>query len=114
MSPFARVPFGVPTVDGRNPAPLRNHGKPIVCWYLQGIIIPGFPGRCRISSIHSIFDPLPGYGGDDGPEVPCHRAVLAASSAVFERMLQSDMREGAEQTSSGVLSSLRSFGGVVL
>ena len=25
-----------PTVDGRNPAPLSNHGKPFPCWYLQG------------------------------------------------------------------------------
>ncbi|CAE8615567.1 unnamed protein product [Polarella glacialis] len=34
---------------------------------------------------------------DGGPELPCHRSVLAKSSEVFDRMLSSDMREGSER-----------------
>lgn len=33
----------------------------------------------------------------DGEETPCHRAVLAAASPVFQTMLSSDMREGLQQ-----------------
>ncbi|CAJ1366088.1 unnamed protein product [Effrenium voratum] len=35
--------------------------------------------------------------GDDGRELPCHRAVLARSSAVFDCMLSAKMVEGIEQ-----------------
>ena len=41
------------TVDGRNPAPLGNHGKPLLVGICRGIIIPGLLGWCRTSSIHS-------------------------------------------------------------
>ncbi|CAE7702686.1 SECA1 [Symbiodinium pilosum] len=34
--------------------------------------------------------------GDDGEDIPCHRAVLARSSDVFDRMLSSQMKEGTE------------------
>ena len=42
------------TVDGRDFAPLGNHGKPFFIGIYRGIIIPGFLRWCRISSIHSI------------------------------------------------------------
>lgn len=35
--------------------------------------------------------------GDDGPELPCHRAVLAVASPVFAAMLASEMKEGVER-----------------
>jgi len=35
--------------------------------------------------------------GDDGQEIPVHRAVLAANSKVFERMLESEMKESSER-----------------
>ena len=34
--------------------------------------------------------------GDDGEDIPCHRAVLARSSDVFDRMLSSQMKASAE------------------
>ena len=43
-----------PTADGRNPAPLGNHGKPWLVGMYKRIIIPGFFGWCRISSILSM------------------------------------------------------------
>ena len=42
------------TVDGQNPAPLGNHGKPFFVGIHRGIIILGFLVWCRILSIHSI------------------------------------------------------------
>ena len=42
------------TVDGRNPAPLGNHGKPLFVGIYKKIIIPRFLRWCRISSIHSM------------------------------------------------------------
>jgi len=35
--------------------------------------------------------------GEDGPELPCHRAVLAMRSEVFNSLLGSDMKEGRER-----------------
>ena len=32
--------------------------------------------------------------GDEGEDLPCHRAVLARSSEVFDRMLSSQMKAG--------------------
>ena len=49
-----RVPMLQHTVDGRNPAPLGNHGKPLLIGIFRGFIIPGFLRWCRILSIHSI------------------------------------------------------------
>ena len=42
------------TVDGRNPAPLSNHWKPVFVGIYRGIIIPGLLRWCRISSIYSM------------------------------------------------------------
>ena len=42
------------TVDGRNPAPLGNHGKPLFVGVYRGSIIKGFLRLCRISSMHSM------------------------------------------------------------
>ena len=42
-------------MDGRNPAPLRIHGKPLFIGIYRGFIIPGFLRWCRISSIHSML-----------------------------------------------------------
>ena len=38
------------TVDGRNPAPLENPGKPLFVGIYMGILIPGLLRWCRISS----------------------------------------------------------------
>ena len=46
---------GVVTVDGRNPAPLGNHGKPSLVHIYRGIIAPGCLRWCRVSSSHSII-----------------------------------------------------------
>ena len=43
----------MPAVDGLNPAPLGNHGKPLCIGICRGIIIPGFLRWCRISPILS-------------------------------------------------------------
>ena len=45
------------TVDGRNPAThhFKTMGNLLFVGIYRGIIIPGFPGQCRISSIHSII-----------------------------------------------------------
>ena len=43
-----------PTVDRRNPAPLGNHGEQLFVGIYRRIIILGFLGWCRISSIHSM------------------------------------------------------------
>eukprot|EP00415_Alexandrium_ostenfeldii_P000799 UN0799 len=51
-------------------------------------------------------------GAEQGVELPCHRAVLAASSPVFDRMLTSGMREGLEQRlviRNASASTLRAF-----
>uniref|UniRef100_A0A7S1RKA6 BTB domain-containing protein n=1 Tax=Alexandrium catenella TaxID=2925 RepID=A0A7S1RKA6_ALECA len=34
---------------------------------------------------------------EGGAELPCHRAVLAVSSPVFDRMMATDMKEGSER-----------------
>jgi len=50
--------------------------------------------------------------GDEGEDLPCHRAVLARSSEVFDRMLSSQMKEGSEHrivirnAASGTLNKL--------
>ena len=41
------------TLDGRNPAPLRNHGKPCALVCHRGIIIPRLL-RCEMDFVHSI------------------------------------------------------------
>ena len=46
------------TVDGHNPAPLRNHGKLLFVVICGGIIIPGILRWCRILSIHSMAGPF--------------------------------------------------------
>ena len=43
-----------PTVDGQNPAPLGNHGKPLFVGIYRRIIPLGPLCWCRISSIHSM------------------------------------------------------------
>ena len=45
------------TVDGRNPAPLRHHGKYLFVGIYRGIMVPGFLRWCRILSIHSRGEP---------------------------------------------------------
>jgi len=50
--------------------------------------------------------------GEDGSDLPCHRAVLARSSEVFDRMLSSQMKEGTARciiirnAASGTLTKL--------
>ena len=46
------------TVDWQEPAPLRDHGKPLLVGICGGVIIPGILRWCRILSIHSIFGVL--------------------------------------------------------
>ena len=52
---------GAHTVDGRNPAPLGNHGKPLFMGIYRTFIILGFLRWCRIPSIHSIKCQEPGF-----------------------------------------------------
>ena len=42
----------VDTVDGRNPAPLGNHKKPLSVGIYKGIIIPGLLGWCEMDFVH--------------------------------------------------------------
>ena len=41
-------------MDEINFAPLGSRGRPLFIGIYRGIIIPGFLGWCRISSIHSM------------------------------------------------------------
>ena len=49
------------TVDGRNPAPPSDYGKPLFIGKNRGIIIPGFLRWCRILSIHTV---CPTFSGE--------------------------------------------------
>ena len=60
------------TVDGRNPAPLGNHGKPLFVGIYRGMIIPGFlsifcwggalgPGPEQALSSKTHWQPLWGF-----------------------------------------------------
>ena len=42
----------VDTVDGQNPAPRWNHGKPLFVGIYRGIIIPGFLGGAGFPQYH--------------------------------------------------------------
>ena len=56
----------IPWMDEIHVAPLRNHGKPIVCWSIyRGIIIPGFLGGAGFRPSHSrdSFLEFPWKGG---------------------------------------------------
>ena len=62
----------------------------MICWYLQGIIMPGFLRWCRISSIHSMYPYLPRPQSESiflKPSFPTlkQRHAPAASSPVLRK-----------------------------
>ena len=58
--PFSRVPLNkrlTHTVDGRNPAPRGNHGKPLFIGIYRGFIIPGFLRWCNPAESYGVNRP---------------------------------------------------------
>ena len=77
----------ISTVDGRNPAPLGNHGKPLSVGIYRGIIISGFLRRCRILSIHTVDGRNPASPEkpwNDGSPVNANKQWLPMVSQVVQ------------------------------